>query len=141
MKIDINAAPPTEQEIRKDRLALEAWSVGIHVAIIAPAIMLTPTYTPMARIVNGAMILLGVLNALLIRHISIRPRYSLAPDECAEMLELCNATPEGAAYRKAVLKQGRRFIRPELEALKERARIAATAAACKALYAVEASST
>jgi hypothetical protein len=58
----------------------------------------------------------------------------LEESDCAEMMKLCEKTPEGRAYRKAVISQARKFAKGELTAMEAWVKNTETRDACKKLY-------
>jgi hypothetical protein len=54
--------------------------------------------------------------------------------KCDDLFTACEATPEGKAYRQAVLQQGRKFAMGEFDAVCQWAVEAGNRAACKKLY-------
>jgi hypothetical protein len=57
-----------------------------------------------------------------------------ANSDCDKMYRACEQSPEGRAYRQAVIAQGRRFVNAELRMMDEWNKEQQLAGACKRLY-------
>lgn len=137
----VTAPPPTSDDIEKMkgkvrrydcRLSLYIWAGGTLLLV------LTSLDDIRAMGIKAAawLVALPILLLLSLTHKADCYADVEGEERCAELYLACEQTPEGRAYRQAVLAQGRKFINAELVMLKEWNIHQLASKACKTLYGI-----
>lgn len=133
-KFHVESIPPSEADIQKIqqfivliRRAFTLLTILLFIGFIAN-FQSAPDYA------GGCFFTGMVALALSIIFAGWNEYEPIDPDNCEKMLKYCEATPEGVAYRTAVLTQGRKFVYGDFCAMRTWAEEADTRAACKKLY-------
>lgn len=132
MNIDITAAPPSAAEVQNIQARHKRYLVLVLVGFwtfVALTGLLMAIHSNWRLEAVAVALCFGI--AYLFLGLSFE-HTDLPSALCRPMLELCNETPEGVAYRAAVIQQGRQFICAEYSAMRRWAQ----KAECKKLYGV-----
>lgn len=135
---DIQATPPTSDGIRAARSKIflrSACSLGLMAVLSGGVCFYINDQRPggpVELLVGWVLIMLvamaGIVNGFLDDFRDLRD------DRCKDFHKLCLSTPEGQAYRTAVLEQARKFNNGEFDAMELWAEERANREACTDLY-------
>ena len=137
----VASAPPTVADIEQMKRNVKAHDCKLSVVIWAGGtllLVLTSMDDIRAMGIKAAawLVCLPILLLLSLTHKADCYADVAGNERCAELYQACEQTPEGRAYRQAVLAQGRKFVNAELVMLKEWNIHRMASSACKTLYGI-----
>lgn len=135
---DVNTTPLTTAQISKQLKTLTTVQMTLQTFTLVAALVAWMCGCYLLA-VFGAGVVCGVIQVSY--WFKYCPFEDVEESACEDLVESCAATPEGQAYRLAVIEQGRKFVNGERAALFAWAESASARAACKKLYDVPTSTT
>lgn len=134
---DVNTAPLTTAEIHKKIASVTLTCTWGQLLILVGTSLawLCGVFWLLTVLCSGVACIIVLLNSVF----ECYPYEDVSESECEDLIKACAATPEGQAYRLAVIELGRKFVNGELDALRAWADSSAARAACKILYDVPSS--